>query len=149
MPVEAAASCRPGTASCPAPLPACLRVPPVPGLPLQADTIEPASPGDLAFFWGVWYCLRLSAPHAERLAAAVRGLLAAEGGLQQQAGDAATAAAVEALLREWLQPAPAVEALEAERQRMQASRAGAGLPACLGVSRRLAWRPQSVHGSPR
>ena len=89
---------------------------------LQADTVDPSQPDDLEFFWGVHYCLKLPAPHAERLAAAVRGLLAQPDRLAQQLGSAAEATRFQGVLRGWLEAQPSVEAVREERRRLQMAR---------------------------
>lgn len=87
--------------------------------PLQASTIKPSSQDDLDFLWGVSYCLRLTAPHAQRLAAAVRGLLDGPGGVGRWVPEAGQAARVEAALRGWLQPQRSVAEVEQERTAAQ------------------------------
>ncbi|KAL4422968.1 hypothetical protein ABPG75_009165 [Micractinium tetrahymenae] len=89
-----------------------------------ASTIDPGSPDDLEFFWGISYCLRLSPAHAAWLAAAVRALLAAPGGPAAQAGDAATARVLESVLRGWVEGGSArgVGEVEAERRRLLRAR---------------------------
>lgn len=92
-------------------------------LPPQASTIDPSNQDDLAFIWGVQYCLRLSAAHSQRLAAAVRELLADPRALRDQAGDAGTAAVLERVLRGWVEGAPrGVAEVEEERRRLLAAR---------------------------
>jgi hypothetical protein len=89
---------------------------------VQADSVDPSLPDDLDFFWGVHYCLKLPAPHAERLAAAVRGLLAQPDRLAQQLGSAAEVARFQGVLRGWLEAQPSVEAVQEERRRLQMAR---------------------------
>ena len=86
-------------------------------LAVQASTLDPSSEDDLDFLWGVSYCLRLSAAHSERLAAAVRALLSPGGGLGGYAGYAEQAAALQRVMRGWLEGAPrGVAEVERERQ---------------------------------
>lgn len=89
---------------------------------MQANTIDPSLGEDLEFFWGVSYCLALPAAHATRLHAAVQQLLAAPAALHGWFRDPAQAVQIEAVLRGWLLPAPAVAALQAERSQLQMQR---------------------------
>lgn len=113
-----------------APLPVCRAA--------QADSIDPGVPEDLDFFWGVAYCLQLPGEHAERLAAAVRHLLAQRGSWTQRFGDAGEARRIERVMRGWLQPAPPVAAVLEERRRLQMARISQRVDRPIGTAAELA-----------